>query len=203
MKRREQVIWILGVLILGIVLVLLYLRPIKSMTILQEYSNYMNYGLGNVEKENIIQQHFVASGNYLDGIELFFANIDEESKGSIYLEITDEKNNSIWEKTLDVKSIEAGKFVLYPVRKRVERKGDYYLSLSYSEESENADLIPKVMYADIEYNIKGTKECYRGMDLEEQNLAITYHYAETMPYWQVASVVAFLFIIIITGLKRK
>ena len=61
--------------------------------------------------ETGIEQWFTPKYNYLEAIELFLANIYENSNGEIVLELENEKGKRIFRKSYAASDIPAGEFV--------------------------------------------------------------------------------------------
>lgn len=201
--KQELVFRISCSLFLIIIFLYFYIRPIEITEARHEYMNYVHYGMGEITSDTVIQQEFYAVNNYLSEIELFFANVYSDTEGKILLRITDKQNDVVWERALPANSIEVGKFLSFRVGERMLKGDLYYLEVSYTELVESIEDAPRIMFSLPEYNLIETGECYRGMDLNDQNVAITYVWSEVVPEWWLVLVLLGMLVLVRLGISMK
>ena len=128
--------------------------------------------------ETGIEQWFTPEYNYLEAIELFLANIYENSNGEIVLELENEKGKRIFRKSYAASDIPAGEFVKYPIGKNLKEKEPYKIRISYTGDTAGEETVPVLMISDKNKNLPETQEAFSNGQELDYNVAITYHYAQ-------------------------
>lgn len=140
---------------------------------LHEYQITKYYRFENLNEEEIVQQ-FTPKYSKLDSIELFLANINEETEGNVCLEITDDTGKKIFEKKYNISQIPTGEFYTYEIGKRIKSGKTYELKICYDGKAEE---IPQIMISERNKNLVETGSMYvSGEASLDYNLAVSYRY---------------------------
>ncbi|PWM31923.1 MAG: hypothetical protein DBX58_04935 [Clostridiales bacterium] len=178
MKRRKR--WLLSgfiVMLLFLAVGLFTVSPAGRISSKHEYiiSKYYRF---EPLSENGIEQWFIPEYNYLDAIELFIANVYEESEGEILLEIENENGKRIFRRSYRASDIAAGEFVKYSIKKNLKEKERYKIRISYTGDTSESDMVPVLMISEKSKNLSETQEAFSNGQELDYNVALTYHYAQ-------------------------
>lgn len=170
-RKREKVL----IVILAVIIIWIY-ACIKMNTIYSSHKYVISkyYRFTGLEIDQIVQE-FTPEYGFLEAIDLFIANISDNTDGNICLEIVDETGNQIFKDEYKAASIATGEFVRYKINKKIKAGEKYRICVSYDG---NCDEQPQIMISEREWNLPETENMYVGGIESEFNLAINYYYRE-------------------------
>mgnify|MGYP005778111851 FL=1 len=144
-----------------------------NVTASHEYQIGKYYRFEELNQDGI-RQEFTPQYNRLQSIELFIANVYDDTDGSIQIVIGDEKGNEIFRKSYLVSKIPTGEFYEYKIRKTLKPGEHYDFYISYNGNSEE---LPQLMVSEKTKNLVETETMYVQWEESDYNVAISYNYA--------------------------
>lgn len=157
-----------------LLLVLGYAAFGRKVSATHEYLITKYYRFESLGSEAIVQE-FTPKYGRLRSIELFIANISPETDGYIMLEIIDKNEKKVFNKKYNVSLISTGEFYEFKINRKMKRDESYKIKLFYEGKAEDC---PQIMISERSKNVIETGKMYVKGELNDYNMAITYHYGE-------------------------
>lgn len=173
---KESRCWIkVGAGALVLVLLLLAGHFLGRISVTNTYLITKYYRFESIDETGLMQQIQPAC-DYIESLDVFLANLESEEKGSIVLELKDMEENCIFRKKYAVSSLSTGEFHRFRIGKAVKPGEIYGLHVFYQGEEKQQDKLPQVMVSERSRNLPETMTAYKGGQMMEYNMAISYHY---------------------------
>lgn len=127
-----------------------------------------------LEDGTIVEQLYSNSASYMVGVDLILLGTDEESQGTLFIQLCDTEGNLLSQKRENLQEIEAGQF--YSVRFLEPIDVSNYEKLVIRIYTEDNNGVPGLIGVSTSIGVKDNIECRVNGELVEGDLAISYLY---------------------------
>lgn len=133
-------------------------------------------GTYQLEEDTVIEQAYKNRAPYMVGVDLILLGIDQESDGTLFVQLCDESGNVLAQKREEIQQIEAGQFYKIRFLKNIDVHAYENLVIRIFAESSNC--VPELVTVASEGDPSGSTSCSLDGETVQNNLAINYVYGQ-------------------------
>ena len=140
-KIMKTIIGLIASIICGFALYGVYLWASVQVYNVKTLSEY---GLISVEKDNDIQQKFIAQSNYLCKLGIYLVDTDEKRDSTFEFQILNDKGKQVFQKEYPSSIIQTGEINYFDINLLLVKNSEYTLKMT-SSQKDNSSIYSMVM----------------------------------------------------------